>query len=257
MVSDRVLRVLLPALVLLPLWGCERTAPATRRNELVVVGTIGRQHATSTRFGLDQLRAMIRAIDPDVVLCEIPPDRLDTALREFQADGTVREPRVSQFPEYTEVLFPLAAELRFEIVPCAAWDADGDRARRATLDRLADEEPQRFGDARDALDWLATRLESEGLSDDPVGMHTPAYDALVAEALGAYAERLDGDLGPGGWQAGNQAHYALIDSALRSRAARGERCLLLFSAWHKYWLLRELRQRSDIRLRDLDEFWRP
>lgn len=235
--------------------GCDRPAPPVPRNELVVVGTIGQQHAHSERYSLDHLREMIRAIRPDVVLCEIPPDRLDTALREYRADGHVSEPRVSQFPEYTEVLFPLAAELQFEIVPCAAWDEGAEETRRTQLAALAERDPQRYADARDALDWLATRLEAEGVSDDPAGMHTPAYDALVAEAMEAYAERLDVDLGPGGWQQRNRAHYALIDSALRSRAGRGQRCLLLFGAWHKYWFLRELRQRNDIRLRDPGEFW--
>ena len=241
---------------LLVVCGCDRPPPG-QQNELVLLGTIRGQHFDSTRYSLAVLRDMIRAIRPSVVLCEIPPDRLDQALREFHQDGEVREPRVAQFPEYTEVLFPLAAELQFEIVPCAAWSPDLDTAREQGLAALAERDPQLYGDARDALDWLAHRLEREQSSDDPVAIHEPSYDATVREAMEAYAERVDADLGPAGWQANNRAHYALIDTALRSRAGRGGRYLLMFGAWHKYWLDERLQQRKDVRVRAVSEFWKP
>ena len=57
----------------------------------------------------------------DAVFCEIPPDRIDQANREYKETGKISEPRVKVFPEYVDVLYPLTKEMEFELFPCAGW----------------------------------------------------------------------------------------------------------------------------------------
>lgn len=80
-------------------------------NEVVVLGMIHGGHETSEAFSLQVVRDLVRAIDPDYWLTEIPPNRWDRAWAEYRAAGTVEEPRVRRFPEYMEGLFPLSREL--------------------------------------------------------------------------------------------------------------------------------------------------
>ena len=90
-------------------------------NEVVVLGMIHGQHETSESFSLKVVRDLVREIDPDYWLTEIPPNRWDRAWAEYQATGTVEEPRVRRFPEYMQGLFPLSRELDFEVIPTAGW----------------------------------------------------------------------------------------------------------------------------------------
>ena len=222
------------------------------KNEVVVLGMIHGAHRTSERYGLDTLRRLIRAIDPDYVLPEIPPNRFDRAMAEFRATGVVEEPRVRRFPEYVDVLFPLTREMDFTIIPTAGWTAPMDAYRKAALERLS-HDPAR------ASDWAAYRaavarseaaLEAGGAPDDPRWIHTDAYDAALEIELGVYNRLFNDDLGPGGWDHINAAHYANIARALDAHRGEGRRFLITYGAGHKGWFLRELRKRDDIVLLD-------
>ena len=91
------------------------------KNEVIVLGTIHSGHLTDPVYHVAYLKKLIKQIKPDIILTEIPPDRLDAAMSEFKMDGVVREPRVKVFPEYVNVIFPLTKEMHFEIIPTAGW----------------------------------------------------------------------------------------------------------------------------------------
>ena len=121
---------------------------AGRPNELVFLGMIHGEHRTSQRFGLDVVRRLVDAIAPDYWLTEIPANRLARASEEFARTGAIAEPRVSRFPEYVDVLFPLSRPMRFTVYGTAGWNHPMDRFRRERLAAIS-------SDARRSGDWRA------------------------------------------------------------------------------------------------------
>ena len=229
---------------------------AGRKNQLVFIGTIHGEHRTSRRFGVDVLRRLIEAIHPDYALTEIPPNRLRRAATEFGNEGRIAEPRTSRFPEYVDVLFPLLASSGIKIVGTAAWNQPMDRYRR---DRLAaiENDPSR------SADWAAyqasikesqTAIERGGTVDDPRWIHTDAYDAAQRIELDVYNRRFDRELGTGGWDTINRAHFANITRFLDEHSGEGLRLLVTYGAGHKSWMLPRLRQRPDLEVLDVSKF---
>ncbi|MHC5115432.1 MAG: hypothetical protein ACYTGP_13515, partial [Planctomycetota bacterium] len=133
-------------------------AGCSARSEVYVMGMIHGRHLESDRYGIAQIKDTIRRLRPDAVLCEIPPDRLEVALAEYAETGTVREPRVAVFPEYTEALFPMTDELPFEIVPCAAWTREMSDARREQMRAFETERPDDFREYRAAIELAEARI---------------------------------------------------------------------------------------------------
>lgn len=232
-----------------------REGPA-RKNELIFLGMIHGEHRTSTRFGLDVLRKMVIAIRPDHWLTEIPPNRLVRATEEFARIGAVVEPRVSRFPEYVDVLFPLLANEGFTVHGTAGWSHPMDRYRRERLAAIA-KDPARAADWRAYQNALAAgekALAAGGASDDPRWIHTDAYDAAQRVALDVYNTRFDKELGTGGWDTINRAHYANITRVLDSLQGQGVRILITYGAGHKSWMLPRLRERADITILEVGPF---
>ncbi len=226
-------------LVFLVLAGCAPPrAPAPRPTEVIVLGMIHGEHRKSTRYSLEVLEGIIGRIHPTHILAEIPPARLPRALAEFSRTGTVTEPRVKLFPEYTEVIIPRRVALGYTLVGCAGWTRAMAEDRRAKLARWKTERP----------------ADTRRVDHDPRAIHTPAYDALVKEALGPYDALFNEDLGLGGWTNINRAHYALIAAELDRLRGSGARVLITFGAWHKYWILEQLRRRDDVHLVDPRRF---
>jgi len=235
--------------------------PAPRRplepaNEVIVLGMIHGEHRTSERYGLDVLRRLLREIRPDYALTEIPPNRFDVAQAEFEQTGAISEPRVRVFPEYVDVMFPLAREMSFEIVPTSAWNAYMNTYRSAVLSRLPDD-PAR------AMDWavyqhaLAERdsvLAAEGNGDDPRFIHSDRYDRIMDIAYEPYDRLFNDDLGPGGWGNINRGHMSHINRVLDEHRGEGKRFVVTYGAGHKGRILRELRRRNDIVLLDAGPF---
>lgn len=225
-------------------------------NEVVVLGMIHGGHETSEVFSLEVVRDLVRAIDPDYWLTEIPPNRWDRAWAEYQARGTVEEPRVRRFPEYMEGLFPLSRELDFEVVPTAGWTRPMSDFRAAYLDAYS-KDPDRaagWAEYQAAARASAEALAAGGAADDPRWIHTDAYDAAYDIRMRTYARLFDRSLGPGGWVTINRSHWANIERALDRHRGEGARFLLTYGAGHKGPFLRELRQRDDIVLLDVGEF---
>ena len=226
------------------------TGCTTTKNRVIVLGMIHSGHRTSSVYSLDVLRDAIVKIDPDYVLCEIPPDRFEAASDEFASTGKITEPRVSRFPEYVDVVFPLTETMDFEIVPCAGWTKAMSDDRNAKLKRWETERPDATAEVNAAEAKVEAIMASEGDPNDPLYIHTDHYDALVKEALEPYDRLFNDDLGLGGWTNINKAHYALIEAALNEHSGEGKTMLITFGAWHKYWILEQLRQRDDIEMID-------
>ena len=217
---------------------------------VTVIGAIHGQHRSSEAYPLDVLRRAIVRFDPDIVLVELPPDRFAIASANFEKYGEVRESRADDFPELTDVVFPLRKRLGFTMIPVAAWTAEIAADRRATEKRLA-QDPAR------AKDWAEYQAAIKaygkavaGHSDDPEYIHSKAYDAAVRARQETYERLFGDDLGPGGWRAINAAHLANINAALDAATGQEKRILILFGAWHKYKIVQGLEARPDVFLAD-------
>ncbi|WP_218080685.1 beta-propeller fold lactonase family protein [Anthocerotibacter panamensis] len=227
-----------------------------RKNEVIVLGTIHSNHLTSTRYSLEVLRKLIQQIRPDYVLAEIPPNRFERALMDFQTKGTIEEPRVKIFPEYVDVLFPLTKTLSFTIVPTAGWNEAMNTFRNTALERLSKDPARR----EDWAAYLAGNQKSAAAlaarqgDDDPYFIHTDQFDALTEIGLEPYNRLFNNDLGTGGWDTINRAHYGNIARTLDAHQGEGKRFLITYGSAHKGWFLRELRQRQDITLLEVAPF---
>ena len=231
--------------------------PADTKTEVIVLGMIHSGQRTSERYGLDAVRDLVRAIDPDFICAEIPPNRLDKAAAQFRETGTITEPRVKVFPENVDVIFPLTREMQFVPVPTAGWTAQMNDYRRAALARIA-QDPARAAQwaeheaAMAAMDRAITAIDGD---DNPRVIHTRAYDRLIEQGLwGPYNTYFNDDLGDGGWDNINAKHYALIARHLDTVRGRGRRVLITFGAAHKGWFLRKLRRRDDVTLLEVGPF---
>lgn len=227
----------------------------TDKNTVIMLGMIHRSHVESETYSLNIVEDVIREINPDYVLTEIPPDRLAEAMRGFAVDGVVTESRVQVFPEYKDVLFPLSRDMNFKIIPTAAWSRGMADFRRDALNKIREDESRKEDwDAYLAGNKAATdALGDRG--DDPYFIHSEAYDALTKKRYAAYEQRFADDLGRGDWARINAAHYKLIEAALENHAGEGATILITYGAGHKYWFLEQLRQRDDIILKNPIEYF--
>jgi YVTN family beta-propeller protein len=229
--------------------------PAAAPTEVAVLGMIHGEHRKSPRWDLAAVRATLRKLAPDVVCAEIPPDRWPTIWQDFAERGGFTDARIKVFPEYTDVLLPLAAELGFTIEPCAAWTKEMSDLREARL-KAFDKDPA-LAAARAEYSRRTKELEARHaaqpiVEDDPRVIHSPLYDERTREELALYDQYQNDWIGPGGWTNINQAHFRLIDQALRRH--RGKRVVVTFGAAHKYWFLDRLRARPDVKLLDVAPF---
>ncbi len=262
--SNLLMKFLLSALLVMILSSCaadqqvESSASGVSEispNQVVVLGMIHSKHRTSTLYSLDRLEQTLRRIKPDAVLCEIPPDRLAAAQQEFDATGKITESRVRVFPEYVDVLFPLQKELGFQIVPCAGWTKSMADARRIKLKQWQTTRPEDTRLAHEAQARADEEIQKLGQPDDPMVIHTDQYDQIVRLGLEPYNRLFNDDLGPGGWDNINQAHYDLIAAALDERTNQNLRLVITFGSWHKYWIINHLGERTDITLVDPKPFF--
>ncbi len=227
----------------------------TNKNEVIVLGTIHSGHFEHKSYSLRVLREIVRTIYPDLVFAEIPPDRLPKALEEWKQNKFISESRVSQFPEYSEVIIPLLGKLKFEIIPTSAWTEQMSTAREAKLDEIY-QDPGRAADVRayqHAVQESNAIFKTVEDEYDPIWIDSERYDQAVDIQMTAFEKSFGKDLGIGGWEAINRAHYAFMEKALDEYAYQGKRILITFGAGHKGWLRRALRKRNDIILKDLTE----
>lgn len=223
------------------------------KNQVTVIGTIHSQHLSSKKYSLKVFSDIIKTLNPDVVLAEIPPDRFVIANEQFQKLGKIQEPQVLQYPEFSKVIFLLQKELGFELKPVSAWTEEMADAREEKLDEIS-------VDKNRANEWKtyieARQLSAKMFEDyvtefDPVTIHTNEFDQILNVELQVFSDLFNDDLGKGGWENINQAHYQLIDSELNKIANQGKKVVIIFGSGHKGWLLNKLKTRTDIVIKNL------
>ena len=250
-------RIILLSCIIM-LFGCKpnKNTPAKPLNEVLVLGTIHSGHLKDSVYNITYLNKLIRAIKPDFILTEIPPGRMQTAMDGFIKNDSISEPRVLVFPEYVDVVFPLTKEMDFEIIPTAGWTRPMNDDRSKKL-RAIRNNPDRADDWKSYT--LANRksdslYRATGKVNDPYFIHTQAYDDIQDVGLQVYNKLFNDELGLGGWENINIAHYWNIEKALDKHKYKGKRFLIIYGAGHKGWFLRELRKRDDIQLLDMKPF---
>ncbi|QUL39088.1 hypothetical protein [Erythrobacter sp. JK5] len=218
--------------------------------KVTVLAVLHGNHRTSEAYSLDRLRTAIRRAEPDVILTEIPPDRIDEARRSFAETGEVTEPRTRVFPEYTDVVFPLSREMDFTLVGTAGWTQQIADDRSAALRAIESDRDRasQWAEHLEARAELSRALDGRG--DDPRFIHSPEYDVLVQRGQTPYQIYFDPDLGAGGWTKINAAHTGLINAALDTIGGQSLRALVMFGGWHKYMIERSLAFRGDIERQD-------
>ena len=232
--------------------GCSALAePSPPKTKLFVMGVIHSNHLQSQRYSLEVLEAAIRNAAPDIIISEIPPDRIEKAISSFRATGEVDEPRTQVFPEYTDVVFPLIRELNFEIVGSSGWTRKIADDRLGALRRIQNDpaRAEEWAEHRAALREFSRQLRGRG--DDPRFIHTPEFDRLVEASRQPYERYFDAELGEGGWKEINLAHTSLISQELDKISGQGLTALITFGNAHKYKILESVEPRSDIELVDV------
>ena len=226
------------------------TADGADTHIVTVIGAIHGQHRRSASYSLQVLEDAIIRFQPDIVMVELPPDRFETAARNYAQFGEVRESRADDFPELTDVVFPLQQRLGFKMVPVAAWTGEIASDRRQKL-REIENDPDRAADWEEYQEAVRAYGKAvSGRSDDPQYVHSESYDDAVSKRQQAYERLFGSELGAGGWEAINRAHFTLVGSALDGLYGEPKRILILYGAWHKYWFLDALKTRSDIAVVD-------
>jgi hypothetical protein len=131
-----------------------------------------------------------------------------------------------------------------------------DRYRRERLAAI-ERDPTRAADWAEyqrAIKASEAALAAGGAADDPRWIHTDAYDAAQRIQLDVYNRLFDQELGTGGWDTINKAHFANITRILDDHSGEGVRFLVTYGAAHKSWMLPRLRARADLNVLDTSKF---
>ncbi|OEK02850.1 hypothetical protein BFP97_15550 [Roseivirga sp. 4D4] len=232
---------------------CQQESP---KNEVIVMGMIHSGHRTNPNYDIEVVKSLVRAIDPDYILTEIPPDRYPQARKEFDELDTIMESRVRVFPEYVDAIFPLTREMNFEIIPTAGWTKPMNDYRRQKLAEIRND-PER------AEDWKAYQasiqrggeaMRANGDPNDPYYINSDLFDSLVDIRYQVYNELFNEELLLGGWDNINIAHYWHIEKAIEKHRGEGKRFLITYGSAHKGWFLRELKKRDDIIIKEMTPY---
>jgi len=225
------------------------------KNQVIVIGTIHSKHLQSKEYSLKVFSDIIENLKPDVVLAEIPPDRFAIANEQFQKSGKINEPRVLQYPEFSKVIFPLQKSMGFQLIPVSAWTEEMANAREDKLeeikrDKNRSKDWQSYTQARQLSGELFEKYIQEF---DPIKIHSEEFDQILNIELQVFSDLFNDDLGKGGWENINLAHYQLIDFELNKLKNQNKKILILFGSGHKGWLIKKLQTRTDIVLKNLLE----
>ena len=227
------------------------TAPRTR---VFVLGTLHNKHLESELWGLQQLRATIQRIQPDVVCVELADDNLEAALKSWAQNKAVTDARAVRLPEVVQVVFPLMDEMEFSVEAAAQWHRILDAMRRAKVAEFSqlEEYAEQYTAYVAAKAWTSAWLavQPQGQSDDPFYIHSTEFDLHAKAHAGAYDYFLNDVIGrPMGWTYVHDEHYEKILNTIRKHP--GETVLVIFGAQHIYWFHELLRWNPDVELVDV------
>jgi len=240
-------------IILIVCSSCEKERP---KNEVIVMGMIHGGHRTNPNYDIDIVKQLVREINPDYILTEIPPDRYPTARKEYDELDTIMESRVRVFPEYVDAIFPLTKELDFEIIPTAGWTKPMNDYRNQRLREIRQDTAwaERWAEYQEAGRKSRVAMDAAGDRNDPYFINSDAYDDAGEIQYEAYNRILNETLLLGGWENINIAHYWNIDKALEKHRYEGKRILITYGAGHKGWFMRQLRKRDDIIITEMKPF---
>ena len=228
------------------------------RTEVAVLGMTHRRHRTSDTWNLQHVEQTIRNYRPEVICVEIPPNRWLKTATDYAERSVVEDTRARVFPEYTDVVMPLTKSDdlggTFIIEPCAGWTHEMNALRRARIAEFENDERFAKAAAAYARDSASAREATAAVTDtdDPRVIHSSEYDEATRQRYEPYDRYLNHHIGPGGWTNINQAHWDLIEAAIRRHP--GKRVLVTFGAGHKYWILDQLRKLPWVEIVDVEEY---
>lgn len=227
----------------------------SRPTHVALVGSIHEAHNNYPTYGLDILEKIVRQVNPQVVLAEVPPERFPIAWKEWEKTDSINEVYVLRFPEMAGVVFPLKKELGYDLYPVSGWTYDVTRQEQETFREMV-------GDQSRKSDWgkflqinseLADAMAKGGGMGDPLFVHSVAYDSLIAHWAREYDKLFEKDLGFASWKNQNDAHWKLIAPQLDAIKGQGKTVAIVFSPGNRYYFETLLRRRKDIKLIDMEK----
>lgn len=218
-----------------------------------LVASIHGNHLLKEGYNLSIFEKIIREIKPEVVLAEIPPDRFGPAWNQFVKEDTVTEAYVSRFPEFTEVIFRLKDELKFQIYPVSGWTYEYGADEGGVLKRISNDpiRQEEWDEYRTFNEKMIAAVEAGGGQGNPVWVHSPGYDSAVRIWSDNYERLFGAELDNASWTSLNNLHYGLISAQLDSLKGSGKSVAIVFGAGNRGILEEKLRQRDDIVLTDM------
>ena len=143
----------------------------------------------------------------------------------------------------------------FQLIPVSAWTEEMANAREDKLeeikrDKNRSKDWQSYTQARQLSGELFEKYIQEF---DPIKIHSEEFDQILNIELQVFSDLFNDDLGKGGWENINLAHYQLIDFELNKLKNQNKKILILFGSGHKGWLIKKLQTRTDIVLKNLLE----
>ncbi len=242
---------LLLALLLLFLPAKARDGTTT----VAVLGAIHGGHLRSKSYSVDAVLGIVRDFKPEVVLVEIPPYLFDKVVKRIDERGFATRRKhledltwIKAFPELYRGVIPLRKQLGYTVVPVSGWRPEASTARREFWKGVGKSEQMRerrriYDAVNEAFKEIRKREGGIGNAAFVNSQHQADMYQLLRTCWSAC---FDDGLGTGGETAINRAHWQNIAKALD--AHRGKRVLIVYGAAHRYWFLRELRQRKDVEL---------
>ncbi len=219
--------------------------------EVVLLGTVHDEHYTNKNYSIDRLRKTIEAVHATVALIEIPANHFERGLKEFLESGKVTATRFAVYPEYTDILLPMARNGTITLIPTAGWSEPMNHFRNQALDAIRHNPMKKKNWALYQNDQEQLAREEKKHGGDATFINSAEYDKSVAKAQQHYAEF---DLGPGSWERINASHIRGIERALDAIDTPNTRVLITYGALHKYKIMKALLSRPDVKILDSRQF---
>lgn len=212
----------------------------TVKNEVFVIATLYRRHATTPVYDLEALKKIITAVNPEVVVLDVNPKELK---EEKVYPGKI---------EYTEVVFPF-----LKAHPCKAYAGEPAEPMfseivEATIRVHKDFETQKPEAFQTFEKFEAAAFEALKVSwATPADVNSRITDQVLAGKV-TLQDKLLGPVSTEGWERWNKH---ISDMALKAAKENpGKRILVLVGIDNCYTVRERLRKSSDVTLIDT-EYW--
>lgn len=225
--------------------------------KVYIMGTVHKKHLTETSYSLEVIKKVIKAIDPDVIMVELPPQEHEKSFQSYITETAIIG-RVKAFPEIYGAVYPLKKEgMSFEIIGVSAWSAQM-ASTRSRLKRELKNDPvwkDRFKQLKEAADKREAIFQLHG-KYDPTYIHTDEYDEANKIYTSVNNDLFNDTLGAGGWENINTAHFSLMNAYLQEHSDKEVKILIMFGAAHKGWLKNKLERTPRIQLINISDYFR-